>query len=346
MKINSLKYWKEDVKLSRPYEIAFRRIDSVALFFVSIQSGSHTGYGAGSPEPYVTGESFDDSLTALEKMQGENLQNVDDLERYVKKQMTRCPAAAAALDMAVWDLKGKYQNVATCELLGGKIKDGLPTSITIGIKNVEETLAEAKEYWGRGFTILKVKLGKNLEEDRERIAKLNEHRPRITLIRVDANQGYTVEEFSSLIKKWEGIEFYEQPVPVADTAKLAQLSENEKDLVAVDEALLSPSDAEKWAHSSVAGIFNIKLMKCGGITNGKEIASIARQNGIRLMWGCMDESRLSISAALHVALTFENTEYLDLDGHLDLANDPFQGGFQLKDGRLYLSDRPGLGVDY
>jgi len=85
-------------------------------------------------------------------------------------------------------------------------------------------------------------------------------------------------------------------------------------------------------------------MKCGGIAPGLEIASMAQYAGIDLMWGCMDESIVSIAAALHAALASPATRYLDLDGSIDLARDLVKGGFVLENGWLCTTDRPGLGV--
>ena len=106
-----------------------------------------------------------------------------------------------------------------------------------------------------------------------------------------------------------------------------------KDIIAADESLLSPKDAFLLAQSPRAcGIFNIKLMKSGGIYPAKQIAAIANKADIDLMWGCNDESAISIAAALHVALSCANTKYLDFDGSLDLVTDIVTGGFQIKDG--------------
>jgi L-alanine-DL-glutamate epimerase-like enolase superfamily enzyme len=93
------------------------------------------------------------------------------------------------------------------------------------------------------------------------------------------------------------------------------------------------------------GVWNIKLMKCGGIAPALRIADTAKRHGIELMWGCMDESEIGIAAALHAAFACPATRYLDLDGSLDLARDPARGGFELVDGSMRTSDRPGLGVE-
>jgi L-alanine-DL-glutamate epimerase-like enolase superfamily enzyme len=114
---------------------------------------------------------------------------------------------------------------------------------------------------------------------------------------------------------------------------------------AADEDLHSPADAIRMATDPQPyGIYNIKLMKCGGIRPAMQIAHVAEQSHIQLMWGCNDESIVSITAALHAALASPATHYLDLDGSFDLARDVVDGGFELRDGYLYPGDGPGLGV--
>ena len=92
------------------------------------------------------------------------------------------------------------------------------------------------------------------------------------------------------------------------------------------------------------GVFNIKLMKCGGIFAARKIAALAHENDIKLMWGCFDESKLSISAALHTALSCENTEYIDLDGFFDLGWDLVEGGYTCENGIMRVIEKPGLGA--
>ncbi len=112
-----------------------------------------------------------------------------------------------------------------------------------------------------------------------------------------------------------------------------------------DESLHGPQHAHALAAEPHAfGVFNIKLMKCGGVLAAREIAAVAQHHGIELMWGCMDESAISIAAALHAAFACAATRYLDLDGSLDLAVDVVDGGFVLSDGVMRLTGQPGLGV--
>jgi L-alanine-DL-glutamate epimerase-like enolase superfamily enzyme len=115
--------------------------------------------------------------------------------------------------------------------------------------------------------------------------------------------------------------------------------------LAADESLKDAQAAMRLAGPDpLFGIFNIKLMKCGGILAAREIAAIAQPAGIRLFWGCNDESVVSISAALHAAYACPHTSFLDLDGSFDLAEDPFCGGFEVRDGMMQLVDGIGLGV--
>ena len=142
-----------------------------------------------------------------------------------------------------------------------------------------------------------------------------------------------------------GLELIEQPVPVKDTTELRRLPEATRRYLAADESLLDERDA--WALSASpqpCGVWNIKLMKCGGIAPARRMADLADTAGIALMWGCMDESIISIAAALHAALASPATRYLDLDGSLDLARDVVAGGFVLRDGCLETAPGSGLGL--
>ena len=126
---------------------------------------------------------------------------------------------------------------------------------------------------------------------------------------------------------------------------MKSLPEEIKKKLAADESLITPKDAlELIKPPSAAGIFNIKLMKCGGVSQALKIADIALHAGVDLFSGCNDESIVSITAALHAAFSCRHTKYIDLDGSLDLGNDIVKGGFILKDGHMFCTDQPGLGV--
>lgn len=352
MKITAIRSRVEDFELTRPYTITFRSIDDVQMGFVEIDTDvGLTGIGCASPEPMVTGESREACNAALQDdalswLEGRDARSLPALCRELERRMPKTPAARAAVDMALHDLLAQHLGMPLAEMLG-RAHESLPTSITIGIKPVHETIAEGEEYVGRGFKILKVKLGHSLNEDLERLKRLRERIGSEIGIRVDPNQGYSAADVKKFVEHTRdlGIEFMEQPMAADDIDAMRALPENIRARLAADETLLDARDALTLIEPPRAcGIFNIKLMKCGGVQAARRIADIADIAGIELMWGCMDESIVSISAALHVALASPATRYLDLDGSLDLARDVVDGGFVLEDGYMRTTDMPGLGV--
>ena len=353
MNITGLTSWGEAVPLLQPYEIASMRIEAVDLFFVRISTDEGVeGIGSASPAEDVTGESAEACRTALSVKQlgwlrGRDPRDLDELFRELGQSHRATPAARAAVDMALHDLCARSEGVPLVDLLG-RCHEALPTSVTIGISSVEESIAEAAEYLGRGFRYLKVKTGRAFDEDVERLTKLREHVGPEVFIRIDANQGYTAEEARSLgdLAGDLDLELIEQPLPAASDSELRTLPPSVRRIIAADESLHDEENARELAVDPPAcGIFTIKLMKCGGIRPALAIADVARSASIDLMWGCNDESVVSIAAALHAAYACPNTRYLDLDGSFDLARDPATGGFVVEEGRLRLLDRPGLGVD-
>ncbi|MEE4377870.1 MAG: dipeptide epimerase [Candidatus Competibacteraceae bacterium] len=352
MKITRIVSSVEHLPLARPYTIAFRTISAIDCVLVELHTDQgRVGLGTASPEPYVTGETETACQAALEEtaldwLVGQDVRRLPALCRALQHRLPHTPAARAALDMALHDLLAQYLSLPLVEMLG-RAHEQLTTSVTIGIKPVPETLAEAEERIGKGFRALKIKLGHSLEEDLERLHRLRERFGKTITIRVDPNQGYSAVDVLEFVERSAdlAIEFLEQPMPVSQLNAMRALPESVRARLAADECLLNENDAlGLLMPPSACGIFNIKLMKCGGVSPALRIAALAETAGIDLMWGCMDESVIGISAALHAALASPATRYLDLDGSFDLARDIAKGGFVLEDGRLRTTDAPGLGV--
>ena len=352
MKVRRISTWIEHFELSRPYTIAFRTVDSVRNGIVRIETDDGSiGLGCASPERFVTGETWEACDAALAEpglqwLVGRGVHELAALCRELRQRLPDAPAARAAVDIALHDLWAQRLGVPLADALG-RAHEALPTSITIGIKDADATVREAGEYLERGFKVLKVKLGHSLDDDIERLHRLRDFTGERVLVRVDPNQGYCAEEVSRFVEETAAldIEFLEQPMKADDVNAMRTLPDSVKDRLAADETLLEDSDALALVQPPRAcGIFNIKLMKCGGIHAAKRIATIAETAGVELMWGCMDESVVSISAALHAAFSSPATRYLDLDGSLDLARDVADGGFLLEDGVMRTLDAPGLGV--
>ena len=348
MKIVAVRSFLKKMALTKPYSIAGYTFSDVSLAFLEIElANGIVGLGTGSPAEEVVGETAEMTAEHLasdfvQTMVGRDIADFQSLITSFRLHFAHLPGTQAAIDIALHDAYGKYRGVSVLSLYGRQVK-ALATSVTIGIMPVAEALEEAIAYEKLGFKILKVKTGASVGEDIERFQKLHELVGQRMKIRVDPNQGYTLADLQQFIAACPQAELIEQPLPVGQEDALIALNSN---VLMADESI---TDAEAALRFSVQPrafqIFNIKLMKAGGIQGALEIAHIAQKSQIDLFWGCNDESILSITAALHAAYAMPNTKYLDLDGSFDLAEDLVTGGFVLRDGYMEVLDRPGFGVN-
>lgn len=352
MIIKKIEFFSKNLLLTKPYTIAYKTITDVENVFllVTLENGI-VGIGAANPDLQVVGESPADVLKTcqsdfFQKFIGKSIKHFRSMIYDVSIAFPNKPGTLVLWDIALHDAFAKYLKIPVAAIYGQHIR-ALPTSVTIGIMNVDETMRAANEYIKQGFKVLKIKTGQEVDLDIERIVKVNEKFKNIK-IRVDANQGYEIKDLEKFINATQnlGLEIIEQPLLVGKETELNQLDKQHRSILVADESLKNSKSAIKFTPSPQPfGVFNIKLMKCGGILSALEIATIAKVGGIDLFWGCNDESIVSITAALHAAFACVNTKYLDLDGSLDLAEDIVSGGFILKDGMMRISDNPGLGVE-
>jgi L-alanine-DL-glutamate epimerase-like enolase superfamily enzyme len=353
MRITGLEAWPHSMKLSEPYSIAHETFDRADNVFLRILTDiGPVGLGCSAPDFGVTGENADTVLAVIDGLVRERLPGMDPLRTLqvldvLEQDLRDQPAARAAVDMALYDLLARVAGLPLWVLLGG-FRDRIVTSITIGILPAGETVARALDLAAQGFRALKLKGGRDVEDDIERVRRVREAVGPGMELRFDANQGYDSATALHFIEATRAakLELVEQPTPINRPDSLGHVSSEAHLPVMADESLQTLRDAFRIAAEGQADMVNIKLMKVGGIAAATRINAVARAARLEAMVGCMDESALAIAGGLHFALAHRNVQYADLDGHFDLLDDPAAGAVILEDGMLRPHDRPGLGFDF
>jgi len=350
MKIIAVEYFRLDMPLAIPYTIAYETVTKTTNIILKLSTDKGiTGWGCAAPDKEVTGETAEEVIANVEQVVVELLlgQSPFQIARFTHRLKTLLPGSSstmAMVDMALYDLLARKAKLPLYQLLGG-YRHEIPTSITIGILPLTQTIEQAGYYLMKGFSIIKLKGGLHLDSDIEKIMKLREKHGDEFLLRYDANQGYTSKEAITFIEKTKSanIEILEQPTSQKKEERLGEVSQNVHVPVMADESIKTLKDAFRLASNDMIDMVNIKIMKVGGILESQHINSVAKSAGMEVMVGCIDECALGISAGLHFALSRPNIEYADLDGHLDLLEDPFIDLFKLKKGILSPTNSYGLG---
>jgi L-Ala-D/L-Glu epimerase len=321
---------KSTVHTRRAFAIARSSDDTFERVVFEAEEDGEIGRGEAAP----SGRYDQDAEGVATALGDAEIPDPWDVEGALRRNADLPPAALSALDGALHDLAAKRLGVPVYRLLGlGKPRP--VSAYTLGIADRETTVADAERL--RDYPILKVKLGG--WDDVETLRAVREVSG--AELWVDANEAFCPEEAVELARELrEVVGMIEQPVPVsAGPGALRAVTEVAHPVPVIsDEAALDARDVPKLA-GSVSGV-NVKLAKCGGIRGALEMVHAARAHGMKLMLGCMVESSLGIAAAAHLSGLFD---FVDLDGAMLLADDPFAGPEYWR-GRILLPDAPGLGV--
>ncbi len=354
MKITAITAKKASMKLVRPFTVAWGTMDSQESWVVRVETDEGiTGHGSVAPTPFVTGDTINSSREALEMIAsaliGTDPCDIAGAHALMDSVILHNGPAKCGVDIALYDILGKKQGLPVYRLLGGS-SPSVETDCTVGINSPEKMLAEAMSYVNGGIRILKVKIGLDFDHDIEALKLIRAAAGDGVRIRVDANQGYDVETALRAMKAFEaiGIDAAEQFLPWWDFEGAAELMRRNDTSVKLmlDESIHDVHDAARAADMRCADYFNIKLMKCGGLYYGAQIADIAGKAGIKCMVGCMGEDRISLTAAISLVAAKESIVEADCDSLRDVVKEPefMRGGFSQTGGICTLSSEPGLGV--
>jgi len=353
MRITRVRLGRISVPLRVPFKTALRSVDSVEDVVVEVHTDTGAiGYGEAPPTGVITGDTTGAIVGAVQDHIGRAIldRDVDDLEdllQRVQRSIVHNTSAKAAVDMALWDLYGQLHHIPVYKLLGGARKH-IVTDITISVNPPEEMARDARDAIGRGYDCLKVKVGANPALDVERLSAVRHAFGDDVCIRIDANQAWRPREavriLNAMQEKGLAIEFVEQPVKAQDIDGLRYVTEHSDVPVLADESVFSPEDAMRIMQTRAADLINIKLMKCGGLTNALKIASAAEVYGVECMIGCMLEAKISVNAAVELACAKRIITKVDLDGPVLCSEDPILGGAVFREKEITVSDEPGLGI--
>ena len=354
MKITDIELGMLRVPLKTPFKTALRTVDTVEDIVVLVRTDTgHTGHGEAPPTAVITGDTHGSIVEAIERhikprLIGQDISNLNHICGLIQNSMERNTSAKAAVEIAVYDLWGQLHGAPLYQMLGGG-DPVITTDITISVDHIDKMVADSIAAVERGFDSLKIKVGKDIGLDIERVKAIHAAVEGRALLRLDANQGWTAKQAVYAMHALEDagvlLELLEQPVKAADIEGLKYVTERVHTPVMADESVFGPSQVFDLIQRRAADIINIKLMKTGGISNAVRVADIAALYGVQCMIGCMLESAISVAAAVHLAVAKADAiTKVDLDGPSLSQFNPVHGGVVFNESEITITDAPGLGI--
>ena len=348
MQINKAEVTPITLDLQQPIQMAhLPEIDHVTVIFVRLElTTGQSAWGCTIADQDLTGDNPDQVIQAcldcadlVPDLHPTNIEySLDQLIPLVAE----APSAMCAFDLAFHDLLGFASGMPLYRLLGG-YRNSIQTSATIPSGTIEEGVSIAQDRAKSGFRMLKIKGGFDPEEDVRRVRGIHRALPN-HILRLDPDGAYTVEAAIDVARALEGkIEMLEQPTPADDLAGLCRVKEQSPVPILADQSVRGPASVLELASEHITDGISVKMATCGGLRCAGQIDAIARAAKIATMVSCFIEPALLIAAGLSFALSSPNVRYADLDGYLELVDDPCLPGFHLQDGWLTASEVPGLG---
>ena len=353
MVIKDIKVKIINIPLKKPFITSLRRVDVLESIILTLKTRSNlVGYGETAPTFAVTGDDTETIINALQliyqNIKGKSVTNFTEIIDTVHNSIEANYSAKSAMEIALYDIFVQNLKLPLYKFLGGK-KKKFKTGITISLNDTHIMIRDSVEAINRGFDSLKIKLGEDYKEEIYKVKSIYKAVGKDISLKLDANQGWSEDEcirfLNSLEKDKIPIELIEQPIEKGNIEGLKYIKERTSIPILADESVFSPKDAIEILEKQAVDFINIKLDKCGGISKALLIADICKLYGVKCMIGCMLEGSISVSAAVHVASSRNDTiTMIDLDAPVLYENYPIQVGVRFNESNIEITDTCGLGI--
>jgi L-Ala-D/L-Glu epimerase len=352
MLIKQIEIFKCPIKLKEPFVISLGPVSFAENVIVLIRTGDGvTGFGECSPFKTINGESIDTCFIVgqylAKSLLGKSPLQIDECSVEMNKTIYGNSSIKSAFDIALYDIASQEAGLPLYSFLGGTNNKQLITDYTISIGDPVKMAIDANRIIKNGFQVIKVKLGGTGSVDIERIRKIRDAVGTEIPIRIDANQGWDVQEAIETLNALHkyNIQFCEEPIPRWDYMELPTIKKASPIPIMADESCCDHHDAKRLTDIGACDLFNVKLGKSSGIRNALKIAAHAEKAGIKIQVGGFLESRLGFTAAAHFALTSQNIRFCDFDTPLMFIEDPVTDGISYGPGGVVtLPEKSGLGA--
>jgi L-alanine-DL-glutamate epimerase-like enolase superfamily enzyme len=350
--IQQIELYKLFIPLKEPFVISLGPIYNAENLLVIIRTQEGiTGFGECSPFMSINGESVDTCFVVgqyfAKLLKGKNALAIEDCVAAMDKLIYGNTSIKSAFDMALYDIASQHAGLPLYKFLGGKNDKIIITDYTVSIGDPQKMAADALKIKEEGYPAIKIKLGQNGDLDVKRIKAIRETVGNAIPLRIDANQGWGVDEAIKILQALGhyNIQHCEEPIPRWNFMQLPKVRAASPIPIMSDESCGDEHDAERLISLEACDYLNIKLGKSGGIFKALKMVKLAEANNMHLQVGAFMESRLAMTAFAHFSLCSDMIEHYDFDTALMFIEDPVSGGIIYeKNGVVKVPEVAGLGA--
>lgn len=359
------------VPLHTPFKTALREVTHIHDLVVKLYADDDiVGFGSAPSTPQITGDDHAAMVSAIESelaplLIGKSLANFDAIIERVSNNKNAGSNAKAAIDIALFDAKARSEKLPLYTFLqrclphsdnDAPLITQLETDYTISVNDTAQMCADIDAALARGYSCLKIKIGKQPQEDLVRIRAIHAHvqncqqqLAKEIVLRLDVNQGWDEQTSIHILQtlETEGIKFelIEQPLVASDVQGSANIIKAVSTPIMADESAFNLAQVKCLHEQQAANIINIKLVKTGGLFNALKIVDYCRKHKITCMIGCMLEGSIGVAAAAHLASAYNDViQLIDLDGPTLGQYDPIKGASNFNNAIIKLNTSDGLGI--